>query len=280
MDVNFIYEVEAEGHWYGSYRTATREEPEEYPEFEVIDTWSDIVRIELSDGETTIDITDRFPSKEQAEKDGNGKWYEEYSYFIKDMGEYAEEDAAERLNEDPPEDTRYEDYWDDREDWDESSMCRVNENSLPSELRDKALAAMRVLKNNAALSDSELKDFIKRARMMHRDELAQAAEDLLEYRTAAQGVTGDRETGGFAGIVSDFDESSECEDEDDGWNNYYLEDAGLSYVLDAINDLDYEIKNCVRGGNTGCKTYEELGDYIISLGEQLSEAGENVKYIR
>jgi hypothetical protein len=54
----------------------------------------------------------------------------------------------------------------------------------------------------------------------------------------------------------------------------------LSYVLAAISDLDYEIKHCVRGGNTGCKTYEELGDYIISLGEQLSEAGEDVKYIR
>ena len=76
-------------------------------------------------------------------------------------------------------------------------------------------------------------------------------------------------------------ESVDYDDEDeDGWNNYYLEDTGLLDVLSAINDLDYEIKHCVRGGNTGCKTYEELGDYIISLGEQLSEAGENVKYIR
>ena len=91
------------------------------------------------------------------------------------MGKYAEENAAERLNENPPEDTRYEDYWDDREDWDESSMCSINENSLPMELRNKALAAQRTLKNNASLSDSELKSFIRRAKMMHRDELAQAA---------------------------------------------------------------------------------------------------------
>ena len=63
MNVNFIYEVEAEGRWRGSYRDATWEEPEEYPDFEVTDTWSDVVRIEMSDGETTIDITDRFPTK-------------------------------------------------------------------------------------------------------------------------------------------------------------------------------------------------------------------------
>lgn len=76
-------------------------------------------------------------------------------------------------------------------------------------------------------------------------------------------------------------ESVDYDDEDeDGWNNNYLEDTNLSYVLAAISDLDYEIKHCVRGGSTGCKTYEELGDYIISLGEQLSEAGEDVKYIR
>ena len=74
--------------------------------------------------------------------------------------------------------------------------------------------------------------------------------------------------------------SEDDEDEDDGWNNYYLEDTGLFDVLSEINDMDYEIRHCVRGGNTGCKTYEELGDYIISLGEQLSEAGEDVKYIR
>ena len=48
----------------------------------------------------------------------------------------------------------------------------VTENSLPQELRDKALAAQKILKNNASLSDFELKTFIKRARMMHRDELA------------------------------------------------------------------------------------------------------------
>ena len=68
----------------------------------------------------------------------------------------------------------------------------VTEDSIPQELRDRAMAAQRVLRNNASLSDSELRSFARRAKMMHRDELAQAAEDLLEYRDASKSVTGDR----------------------------------------------------------------------------------------
>lgn len=279
--ISFVFQVEVNGHWYGKYYPATRESPEEFPEFEFDDSSSELVCIMFYDGsEKPIDITDKFPSKEQAIKDGNEQWYKEYDWFISVLGEKAEEEEYERIQQDgPEEEPDYYDY-DDRDRYDYyESRRRFSENTIPQELRDKAMAAQRVLRNNASLSDSELKTFAKRARMMHRDELAHAAEDLLEYRTAAQGVMGDRETGKFAGIVSDFDESSE-DDEDDGWNNYYLEDTDLFDVLSAINDLDYEIRHCVRGGSTGCKTYEELGDYIISLGEQLSEAGEDVKYIR
>ena len=39
---------------------------------------------------------------------------------------------------------------------------------------------------------------------------------MLEYRNASKELEGDRENGGFVGIVSDFDESSEGEGEGEG----------------------------------------------------------------
>lgn len=62
----------------------------------------------------------------------------------------------------------------------------------------------------------------------------------------------------------------------DGWD----EDATYDVVAvcDKIYDLNYELKNCVRGAYSYAKTYSELGDYIIQLGEDLIEAGENIKY--
>lgn len=172
--ISFVFDAEVNGHWYGKYYPATRESPEEFPEFEVDDSSSKLVNILFYDGsEKPIDITDKFPSKEQAIKDGNEKWYNEYDWFISVLGEKAEEEEYERIQQDgPEEEPDYYDY-DDRDRYDYyESRRRFSENTIPQELRDKALAAQRVLRNNASLSDSELKTFAKRARMMHRDELA------------------------------------------------------------------------------------------------------------
>lgn len=209
--ISFVFNVEVNGHWYGKYYPATLETPEEFPEFEIDDSSVELVRIMFNDGsEKPIDITDKFPSKEQAIKDGNEQWYKEYDWFTSILGEAAEEAECENVSENPPEEEPdYYDY-DDRDRYDYyESRRRFSENTIPQELRDKAMAAQRVLRNNASLSDSELKAFIRRAKMMHRDELVQAAEDLLEYRSAAEELSGDREDNDFAGIASDFDESTD-----------------------------------------------------------------------
>lgn len=246
--ISFVFQVEVNGHWYGKHYPATLETPEEFPEFEIDDSSSELVGIMFYDGsEKPIDITDKFPSKEQAIKDGNEQWYKEYDWFISVLSEAAEEAECENISENPPEEEPdYYDY-DDRDRYDYyESRRRFSENTIPQELRDKAMAAQRVLRNNASLSDSELKVFIKRARMMHRDELAQAAEDLLEYRTAAQGVTGDRETGGFAGIVSDFDESSEGEGEGEQFNIPDSEWKKVAGYIEKGSDFTAVGRACIR----------------------------------
>ena len=57
-----------------------------------------------------------------------------------------------------------------------------------------------------------------------------------------------------------------------------LEDVGVMSALDEIMDVDYELRTCVRGSVTKCDTYQELGDYLISLGERLIASGEGMKY--
>lgn len=57
----------------------------------------------------------------------------------------------------------------------------------------------------------------------------------------------------------------------DGWNTDKLEN--LTSVLNDIYSLQYEIESCVRGAYTGAHTYEELGQYIQELGNQLIEEG-------
>lgn len=61
----------------------------------------------------------------------------------------------------------------------------------------------------------------------------------------------------------------------DGWN---LEEkmSGLESVLDDIDRLTYELRNCVRGCYTGCHTYAELGEYIQDLAERLKNEGEDI----
>ena len=61
----------------------------------------------------------------------------------------------------------------------------------------------------------------------------------------------------------------------DGWN---LEEKmpNLESVLDDIDRLTYELRNCVRGCSTDCHTYAELGEYIQDLAERLKNEGEDI----
>lgn len=58
----------------------------------------------------------------------------------------------------------------------------------------------------------------------------------------------------------------------DGWNEDKLE--GVIRVLDDIYNLDYELRNCIRGCNSGAHTYKELQDYINSLADRLHNEAE------
>lgn len=75
--------------------------------------------------------------------------------------------------------------------------------------------------------------------------------------------------------TEDSSENNNEEFEDDGWGEEMVEN--LSPLLDDIEGFIYELKNCVRGSFTGCKTKEELRNYIIkNLSARLTEAAENL----
>jgi hypothetical protein len=57
--------------------------------------------------------------------------------------------------------------------------------------------------------------------------------------------------------------------DDDGWNKEYFDDIGLTGFLEKTSGMIYEIQNCVRGANTGCKTRDEIEHYLIELREEL-----------
>ena len=64
---------------------------------------------------------------------------------------------------------------------------------------------------------------------------------------------------------------------DDGWDYDYINDtSGLLNTLDDIDQLNYEIKNTVKGTYSNAKTYKELGRYIKTLAQRLVNAGEKV----
>lgn len=58
----------------------------------------------------------------------------------------------------------------------------------------------------------------------------------------------------------------------DGWNEDRLE--GLLSVLGDAYDMMYEIKNCVRGCNTGAHTYEELQQKVNELADRIHNEAE------
>lgn len=60
----------------------------------------------------------------------------------------------------------------------------------------------------------------------------------------------------------------------DGWDESKLYD--LSEILDEIYNLQYEVKNTVRGVYTNAHTYEELGYYVRNLGSNLMDIGDEI----
>lgn len=57
-----------------------------------------------------------------------------------------------------------------------------------------------------------------------------------------------------------------------GWNEEKV--SGVLEVLSDIYNLEYELKNCVRGCYTGAYTYEELQSYINQLADRLHNEAE------
>lgn len=66
----------------------------------------------------------------------------------------------------------------------------------------------------------------------------------------------------------------------DGWDIDAIRDtcysADVADTFDSLGKLDYELNNCVRGTYTRAKTYKELGEYIVSLGENLTNIGNDI----
>lgn len=62
-------------------------------------------------------------------------------------------------------------------------------------------------------------------------------------------------------------------EDSDGWNIDY---TSFNSVLDRINDLYYEVKNCIKGAYTDCYSYEELGEYIRQLGLDLMDSADEI----
>lgn len=81
----------------------------------------------------------------------------------------------------------------------------------------------------------------------------------------------------FDELLDRVEESKKHESEDDGWDDW--EDVeGLESTIEAIEELAYELRSLVRGSRTRCKTWQDLSDYIVELGDNLSEAGADMKY--
>lgn len=74
---------------------------------------------------------------------------------------------------------------------------------------------------------------------------------------------------------SSNDNKNNEEFKDDGWGEDIVEN--LSELLDDLESFIYELKNCVRGSFTGCKTREELRNYMVeNLAARLTEEAENI----
>ena len=75
--------------------------------------------------------------------------------------------------------------------------------------------------------------------------------------------------------VQNEEEDEENDDREDGWGDELVEK--LTYLLEDLDNFTYEIRNCVKGAYTGCKTKEQLADYMINtLAENLKIEAEDL----
>ncbi len=63
----------------------------------------------------------------------------------------------------------------------------------------------------------------------------------------------------------------------DGWNDILSEYPELEEVLSEIYDVQYELKNCVRGAYTNCETYDELAQRLHELADGLHDAAASLE---
>lgn len=63
-----------------------------------------------------------------------------------------------------------------------------------------------------------------------------------------------------------------------GWdveNNECLEQ--LVCACDDVENLNYELKNCVRGANTRCYNYSDLSEYVRNLADTFSQIADDLE---
>ena len=141
-----------------------------------------------------------------------------------------------------------------------------------------------MLGDNATWDD--LQEFCKIARQMGYDVKAVDNANWRRNNECEEGIDYPTESEWMdildSIITMDMVAESDIDDEEsdeDGWNRLFLDDTGLWEVFEEIRQAEYEIRNCVKGCYAGCNTYQQLGDYLISLGDRLSSSGEGVKCI-
>ena len=210
--ISFVVEANAYGKWVGSYWPGNREEPPEYPEYEIIDSDASLKSIEENDSDSNW--LDKIPSKEQIIKDGNEKWYNEYLAFVNVIEYIAEDMECDRVLEDPPE---QEEYDDDDYDWErdefEDRYSNYDESidSIEGDIKERAKRAAKLLGMIAYLGDSELDKKQKMFKMQNNiraQEMADAIDDIKAYREESKKLTSDRKNSAFAGSTREYVEES------------------------------------------------------------------------
>lgn len=69
-------------------------------------------------------------------------------------------------------------------------------------------------------------------------------------------------------------EDDDEDEEDDGWSEDILDE--VEGVISDIEQLAYELRSCVRGAYTNCKTRGDLSNYITNLANDLLDAAERI----
>lgn len=208
--ISFAVEANAYGKWVGSYWPGSREEPPEYPEYEITDSNASLESI--YENSLDVDWITKIPTKEQAIKDGNEKWFKEYEDFVGVIKDIAEEMECDRIANDPPEQEEEYDYDWERDEF-ENRYSNYDESidSIEGDIKTRAKQAARLLGVIAYLGDNELnkkQKMLKMQKNIRAQEMADAIDDIKAYREEAKKLTGNRKTNSFAGSTNEYSESN------------------------------------------------------------------------